>query len=199
MNKKQIENLYLEQGFGIKKISKITGHSPHTIRKYLHIWKIPKHLPSQKTYNNCLSCGSCTFNPKFCSRSCASTFNNKYHPKKKKKPCYCVVCGSETTIRRKYCNNCRNRDMTLKEAIYTMHHQSSAFALVRTRARAIAKKLGWIECIHCGYNKHTEIGHRKPIAEFPKHTLISEINTVKNLIPLCPNCHWEFDHGLLKL
>lgn len=87
--------------------------------------------------------------------------------------------------------------MTLKEAIYTKHHKSSAYALVRTRARALANKLGWKACRICGYSKHIEIGHVKPISEFDETTLLSIINAPGNLIPLCRNHHWELDHGLL--
>jgi predicted restriction endonuclease len=25
------------------------------------------------------------------------------------------------------------------------------------------------------------------------------VNSLDNLLGLCPNCHWEFDHGLLRL
>jgi predicted HNH restriction endonuclease len=25
------------------------------------------------------------------------------------------------------------------------------------------------------------------------------VNALDNLVGLCPNCHWEFDHGLLQL
>jgi hypothetical protein len=24
------------------------------------------------------------------------------------------------------------------------------------------------------------------------------VNSLDNLVGLCPNCHWEFDHGLLQ-
>ena len=84
--------------------------------------------------------------------------------------------------------------MTLKEAIYEKHHKSSAFALVRTRARAIAKKLGLDKCSNCGYDKHVEIAHIKAISTFDNSTLISVINSKENLMALCPNCHWELDN-----
>lgn len=32
---------------------------------------------------------------------------------------------------------------------------------------------------------------------FSMDSLISEINSLENLIYLCPNCHWEFDNELL--
>lgn len=55
------------------------------------------------------------------------------------------------------------------------------------------------KCAICGYDKHVEIAHIKPVSEFDDNTLISEINSIDNLIALCPNHHWEFDHGILKI
>ena len=55
------------------------------------------------------------------------------------------------------------------------------------------------KCKICGYNKHIEVAHIKAVSEFSDSTLISEINDINNLIGLCPNHHWEYDHGLLKL
>ncbi len=112
---------------------------------------------------------------------------------------FCSDCNKKCHSKR--CKDCHgkhrmNKNLTLKRVIYRNHHKSSAFALVRTRARTIAKKLGWESCKKCGYNKHIEIAHVKPINSFPEDSLVSEINNPKNLLPLCPNCHWEFDNKL---
>ena len=32
---------------------------------------------------------------------------------------------------------------------------------------------------------------------FPDETKVLEINSIENLIALCPTHHWEFDNGLL--
>ena len=45
------------------------------------------------------------------------------------------------------------------------------------------------KCIICGYNKHIEVAHIKAVSEFDDSALISEINALNNLIPLCPNHH----------
>lgn len=55
------------------------------------------------------------------------------------------------------------------------------------------------KCKICGYDKHIEVAHIKAVSEFSDDTLISEINDINNLVGLCPNHHWEYDHGLLKL
>ena len=84
-------------------------------------------------------------------------------------------------------------DYTLSEIQYDQHNKSSAWALVRSRARSTIKHLPKV-CSKCGYDKHVECCHIKPISEFPLSTKISEVNSENNLILLCPNCHWEHDN-----
>jgi len=137
----------------------------------------------------------------YCCKSCAGQHSNKI----RNKTTYlqpqgkCKICSTPVQSYKTYCSKCKTKkfpnDPTLKEAIYTRHHKSSAFALVRSRARAIAKSLGWKSCSNCGYDKHVEIDHIKPICEFDESTKLSIINDPSNLRPLCPNCHWEFNHG----
>lgn len=55
------------------------------------------------------------------------------------------------------------------------------------------------KCHICGYDKHVEVAHIKAVSEFSDDTLISEINSIDNLIGLCPNHHWEYDNGILKI
>ena len=152
--------------------------------------------------NSCLKCGSST-KTKFCSRSCANSFNNRLQPKRKPEH-KCVDCGKAINAERSRCSEHfllwkqtkEVVDMTLTEAIYDRHHRSSAYALVRTRARSVAKKMGLDTCESCGYDKHVEIAHKKAISTFEGDTLISVINSRENLMALCPNCHWEYDHNL---
>ena len=53
--------------------------------------------------------------------------------------------------------------------------------------------------MNCGYDKHVEICHIKSIGSFPTDTIVSDINSLDNLLSLCPNCHYEFDHNRLTL
>lgn len=55
------------------------------------------------------------------------------------------------------------------------------------------------ECHNCGYAKHFDVCHVKDVKDFDGQTLVTEVNSLDNLIALCPNCHWEFDHGHLEL
>jgi hypothetical protein len=54
-------------------------------------------------------------------------------------------------------------------------------------------------CVNCGYDKHIEVCHRRALTSYPLDTPIAIVNDLSNLVGLCPNCHWELDHGLLQL
>ena len=125
-------------------------------------------------------------------------YMRKYREAKKK---LCPKCNEKMiSSGATQCRSCagfaQGKDITLAEAIYTTHHRSSAYALIRGRARSVYKDR---PCESCGYDKHTEVCHITPIASFPDTALISEVNHQDNLIRLCPNCHWEHDNGLLTL
>ncbi|WP_394804943.1 HNH endonuclease [Hymenobacter monticola] len=51
----------------------------------------------------------------------------------------------------------------------------------------------------CGYDTHYEVCHIKPINEFMPTDFVADVNRLNNLVALCPNHHWEFDHGLLSV
>ena len=151
--------------------------------------------------NQCVKCLKPTNNPKFCSLSCAASFNNKIYTKRKKTtPLVCSNCGSAVSQRRKHAKHCKNcrpnygADITIKEAIYTESGKQNTKTLIRYRARQLALKTGMTKCMNCGYDKHVEICHIKPVSSFPETAMVSEVNDLTNLIALCPNCHWEFDH-----
>lgn len=148
----------------------------------------------------CVNCGSETKNPKFCSKSCAARYNNEKYPKRKKEGS-CKKCQSPCAASRKFCHNCKNNTsiLTVSDLIYKRGHRSNAFGVIRGRARNVAKKLGMNSCKICGYNKHIEIAHLKSIASFNEDEKISVVNDKSNLVPLCPNCHWEYDNGLINL
>jgi len=55
-----------------------------------------------------------------------------------------------------------------------------------------------MSCLVCGYLKHTDACHIKDIKDFKDDDKISEINHPKNIIPLCKNHHWEFDHNKIE-
>lgn len=130
----------------------------------------------------------------FCNSSC---FAKKNNPTRKTKDYLCKFCKeiiSKTWTPRKTCNKCygnfRSADnQTIRE---------SSHSKIRCHARQITKKREQV-CVNCGYAKFVETCHIKAIKDFDKNTKLIIVNDPKNLILLCPNCHWEFDHGLLQL
>ena len=71
------------------------------------------------------------------------------------------------------------------------------YRYVRDHAKKITKT--WNQaCSRCGYDKHVQTCHLRKISDFPDSAILAEINDENNLKLLCPNCHWEFDHGLLR-
>ena len=160
--------------------------------------------------NYCVNCGKETKNPKFCNKSCSAIWTNKHYPKRKTKK-KCIICG-ESVISYRY-NRCKthweehkkslSRTKTIgeyrnKESIKNKH-RSWIHSYVRNFAKTWLKHLTKLPCANCGYIKHVELAHIIPLSSFPDNTLLEQVNSENNVIQLCPNCHWEFDNGLLKL
>lgn len=90
------------------------------------------------------------------------------------------------------------KNYTKKELFNNYKNWQSARSNIRKDAeRTFRQSNKKLECYLCGYNSHIEIAHIKAVSKFSDDTLISEINDVHNLIALCPNHHWEFDHNKL--
>lgn len=53
-------------------------------------------------------------------------------------------------------------------------------------------------CVVCGWSDHIEVAHIKGAMSFPGDTPIGVINSLDNLIALCPNHHWCYDAGKLS-
>ena len=158
-----------------------------------------------KPDGKCLNCDRTTKNPKFCSRSCSSTYNNKAQPKKKRSG-ICVECGTASLSDRKYCEQCWQKRIldyntaTLADLATACGSRNSYRSSIGVHARKTAKEHGKLEkCAVCGYSKHVECCHIKAVANFPPHAIIAVINDPKNLIGLCRNHHWELEHGLLDV
>ena len=139
----------------------------------------------------------------FCSRKCASGYNNRLFPKRRPEGC-CKACAIRISARRTYCRDCWDKQrvqwsaVTLAELRAAAKYQ--AYAFVRTLARVAYKKSGQPACCaNCGYAKTYDVAHKKAISAHDPDTPVATINRLDNLVALCPNCHWEFDHGLLAL
>lgn len=157
--------------------------------------------------NKCLNCQGPTLNPKFCSRSCAAIINNSIHIKKptvkRCKRCNDIIATNYT--QKTLCKNCRKTyvnwsEVTLQEFKQRFKTIFNMNARIRALARQTYKKSDKPKrCSICGYSKFYEVCHVKAIKDFSNDTKVSEVNNINNLISLCPNCHWELDHNLIKV
>ena len=158
-------------------------------------------------------CNKETKNISFCSRKCSNAFKNIYnHPRKGKgkgTP-LCKECkiNSVPSYGHKLCSNCSSvrfifsSDPTvkeLKEYYKNCKHSTGMQSYIRSNARSTFSRKEKPVCFNCSYNRHVEVCHIKPIHSFTDDSKLSEINNETNLVYLCPNCHWEFDNGLLTI
>jgi len=130
---------------------------------------------------------------KFCNRSCGAKYHNKTRLRKPKK------------LPRKRVRKDRSwgwLENCTKKQVFDKHvNWQSARSSIRVHAQFVYNSFngGNRVCENCGYSKHIEVCHIKGVSEFGDDVLISVINNNDNLVGLCPNCHWEFDHNVLIL
>ncbi len=160
---------------------------------------------------------------KFCSQSCAAKFNNKFRIRKynneydwdkiseeyinenKTVRYLCNKYGCSTAafckaIKRKDVkkkNNYRILDITIGEIRnkYKNRPKKNTYQNIRHNAILIMKNSNKEKvCSLCGWDKHVEVHHIKNIGSFEDTVKISEINSLDNLIYVCPNCHWVLEN-----
>jgi len=91
-------------------------------------------------------------------------------------------------------------EQTKGELFENRKNWQSARSAIQKEARKIYFEVNPSpKCAICGYDKHVEVAHIKSVSDFPDTALIKEINSIDNLIGLCPNHHWEYDNGILTL
>ena len=139
----------------------------------------------------------------YCSSSCAAKINGVKYPKRAVegncKDCFTPIPSSLT-----YCKKCKIEKISIdNQTLYEATRdgkKASRYCMIREKARKSLINSGVEKyCKNCGYDKHVETCHIKSISSFELDITIKEINDLSNLVFLCPNCHWEFDKGILKL
>lgn len=160
--------------------------------------------------NICLQCGNAA-KKKFCSRSCAGTFNNKFSPKRKiERICSYPDCTSlaKNYKTRRCAYHIRSNieqysASTLGEYRNKLSvagkHSSWTTAHIRTFNRRWNNDYTLLPCANCGYSKHVELCHIKDVKLFTNDNTLAEINHRENIIQLCRNCHWEMGENLIFL
>ena len=141
----------------------------------------------------CLVCGKDT-KRQYCSVACS----NRDKPRRVRKT-KCYSCSALIRSGYKYCTKCFDKarislaNKTKGELQYGKKNNANCYSAINHHARYLYWSRGK-PCTACGYKKHVQVCHVKAIRAFPDSALISEINDFNNIILLCPNCHWEFDH-----
>lgn len=149
----------------------------------------------------------------YCSKSCAAKVNGKLYPKRKKtnegvnssgkrvSSRFKCNCGNSVYNKGSTCRRClreKRDNKTLGHFKETSRELHFALIQVRNHARKHMKSfMGKQECAICGYSTYVEICHRKPIRDFPDTATLKEINSLDNLLFLCPNHHKELDLGMI--
>jgi len=126
-----------------------------------------------------------------CSSKCYS------HPKRNGNSC--PVCGIAINQESKFCIEHRLTPILSKNKGNFLTDKDFHSKVRANSRRAYKKSKKEMICFSCGYSVFVEICHIKPINTFLDTAIVSEINHIDNLVALCPNCHWEFDNGLLEI
>lgn len=142
---------------------------------------------------NCLQCKSETSNPKFCSRSCAATYNNNTGLYKRRSPeGKCKRCGVSIPSSRFYCKDHRfnpsiRREEKIESWIAGSWRGGTDSGLSITIRNYLLEESQY-SCSKCGFN----------ILHPDDNKTILEINHIdgdgtnhcpENLEVICPNCH----------
>jgi hypothetical protein len=162
------------------------------------------------TPNRCLHCNAAILprenekpavarKKKFCNRSCSfqhTIIIGKILPKSRRVYMPCKSCGQRPSRpSRRLCQECFDAHqvrLSGRTKAECSHRE------IRNHAATVVKGRPRV-CVHCGYSRHAEACHLRPVADFLATATVAEINAIDNIVMLCPNCHWEFDHGLLAL
>jgi len=159
---------------------------------------------------------------RFCGYSCSAKYYNSKKQKTKTKIKICQLCGKGVLIERgkngryrdkKYCSSCflevqarhcgadtHISNLTKKQVFDRYDRYYIGRAAIRKHAKKVFDKSKKDKkCFICGYDKHIDVAHIKSVSDFSNDCLISEINNELNLVGLCLNHHWEYDHGLISL
>jgi hypothetical protein len=144
---------------------------------------------------------------KFCNHSCCASYHNRASTKRPPKIRICLACKQPAKSRSGLCLKCHNQQLTKASGKQTKSelfgkrsgYQSARSHIRRHAALSYARSEKPACCFICGYDTYVEVCHIHPVRDFPGGATLAEINHPDNPVALCPNHHWEFDHGILKI
>ena len=140
---------------------------------------------------------------KCCKSIVSYHLSHKYKSIKKKNIC---DCGRPKSAVAERCIECENKlrrerllNRTLQEVKDSTSNKNNPYHIVRCQARKILEESGREQkCAICGFSEHVEACHIKAISSFALDTKIKEVNSLNNLVYLCPNHHILFDRDKLS-
>ena len=153
---------------------------------------------------------------RFCSKGCAS--RNRLSMASNPPIAICQECGERFPlvhnrngggyIQRKLCDQCWDlarpirtlADKTLGDILQHYNGDKRKLASwIRTSGHLGRKAVmpTKYEVPRCNYSLHLERCHIRGVSDFPLTATVREVNVSENIVHLCPNHHWEFDHGHL--
>ena len=139
---------------------------------------------------------------KFCSQACGA----KHISESRRSAGACKYCDNIIAwapVKRLICADCRSGNSISKKTLRELkesYDKIQYHAKIRGHARQIYKfSRKPLSCLVCRYDFHVDVCHIKAVKEFDLSCIISEVNSINNLVALCKNHHWEFDHGALSL
>lgn len=152
--------------------------------------RIDAYYSSPKKCNTC--CNVIPYEKrigKFCSRSCAASFNNKNRPRRKSgEVMNCHICGKEMNSRNernnKFCS-VKCASLNKKNNIYEAFQLGNVTSKV---AKMLLIEQHGFKCMECGWDKVNPITNRCTV-ELEHVDGNSQNNHPTNLKLLCPNCH----------
>jgi len=188
-NKKKLNEIIdlCKEGKSYGEIAEITNNSRDAVRNALNRngYKSSNFEIKQKTITNCFNCKKPFLNPRskkrFCSHSCAASYNNIINVKYN----YCIICGKKIPSWRKYCSLKCFGKANRKNSFYRLENGKKVGE--KTIKRYLIHKFG-NKCMECGWDKINPITGNVPI-QLDHVDGNSENNNLNNLKLLCPNCH----------
>jgi len=167
--------------------------------------EVVKEKPPLLPVIECINCGEKTKNPKFCTASCAATYNNKSRRKNPIPYCKGDGCDKITYGKTGYCKKCRVEftieqyaEKTIQDLM--LNFRKNRYQEIRNHAHRVADFHSLEKnCPYCKGANHFDLCHIQSIGDFDKDTKLSIVNHVDNLIYLCKNHHWDLDHGFLTI
>jgi hypothetical protein len=151
----------------------------------------------------------------YCSKSCS----NSAVPRRNKSRLICDNCNKKfdkpkdkngRLYKVKYCPSCYEGKLFIKNKIAertlaelkknTKRSSRHKYTPVRKHARKVLKEeYEDKKCEYCGFDYKVHVCHIKAIQDFSDNTKVKVINSLDNLILLCPNHHAMQENGDLRV